>query len=60
MIGKFCREHISVSCEAIEGSILVMRPHLLHASSKAIAPTNRRILHVEYSDYRLPEGIHWA
>jgi len=45
--------------EAPVCSALVMRPHLLHASSKATSPARRRILHLEYSSYRLPDGISW-
>ncbi len=60
MIGNLCKDQKPISCSAREGSILVMRPHLVHASSKATIPGNRRILHVEYSDYRLPPGVSWA
>jgi len=42
-----------ISCSAKAGSALVMRPHLLHASSKAISPSQRRVLHIEYSGYQL-------
>ena len=41
-------------------SALAMRPHILHASSKASKPSRRRILHLEYSGHDLPEGINWA
>ncbi|ABC28723.1 conserved hypothetical protein [Hahella chejuensis KCTC 2396] len=37
-----------------------MKPHLLHASSKGTTPNQRRILHVEFSDYPLPAGAQWA
>ncbi len=49
----------SVLCEARAGSALVMRPHLLHSSSKGTVPNQRRILHIEYSSYNLPEGVRW-
>lgn len=50
-----------VQCQAPAGSALVMlRPHLLHASGKGTAPTQRRVLHIEYSSYRLPSGVSWA
>jgi hypothetical protein len=38
-------------------SALVMRPHVLHASSKATEPSRRRILHLEYSSYTLPNDV---
>lgn len=41
------------------GSVLVMKPLLLHSSSKAISPTRRRVLHLEYCSATLPEGITW-
>ena len=41
-------------------SALVMRPHILHASSKAIKPSRRRVLHLEYCGFGLPEGIYWG
>ncbi len=48
-------------CLANRGAALIMRPHLLHSSNKAINPSQRRILHLEYSAYSsLPEGISWA
>jgi len=49
-----------VRCEAPAGSALVMRPHLLHSSGKATAPTQRKILHIEYCSYTLPSGVFWA
>ena len=50
----------SVLCPAPERSALVMRPHLLHASAKGKLPSQRRVLHLEYSDYELPAGVSWA
>ncbi|AJQ96057.1 phytanoyl-CoA dioxygenase family protein [Gynuella sunshinyii] len=47
-------------CSAKSGDLLLMRPHLLHASSRAITPGRRRIVHIEYSSYPLPEGLSWA
>ena len=50
----------AVICEANAGDVLLMKPHVLHASSKAKTPSARRVLHLEFSTYRLPEGIAWA
>jgi len=50
----------AINCVAPLGSVLVMRPHLLHASSKATNPNRRRVLHLEYSSYKLPAGVQWA
>ncbi|MBV1908488.1 MAG: phytanoyl-CoA dioxygenase family protein [Kangiellaceae bacterium] len=57
---KYTKGKIAVDCNATAGSALVIHPLLLHASSKASKPTQRRILHFEYSSYKLPKGIEWA
>lgn len=43
----------------LRGSGLIMRPLLIHASSKAIAPARRRVLHLEFADFDLPAGLDW-
>jgi ectoine hydroxylase-related dioxygenase (phytanoyl-CoA dioxygenase family) len=50
----------AVYCEVPAGGAVIMRPHILHASAKSVAPIPRRILHFEYSSYKLPEGITWS
>jgi len=59
-IQKYIETHTPVICEAKAGSALAMRPHILHASSKAITPSQRRVLHLEYSSFELPDGVEWA
>jgi len=46
-------------CEAAAGDALLMRPLLLHASSRSTAPRHRRILHIEYAGFSLPEPLRW-
>jgi hypothetical protein len=41
------------------GGVLLMRPLLLHASSKATEPTLRRVLHFVFGPQRLPLGLEW-
>ncbi len=54
------RERVGdVLCEAKRGDVLVMSPLILHASSKAVDPDHRRIVHVEYSAAQLPEPLAW-
>jgi hypothetical protein len=53
------RDHGEVCCAASTGDVLLMRPLVLHASSKAAAPTQRRVLHIEYADFALPVGLAW-
>ena len=59
-IQEYSQRHKAVYCEAKAGSVLVMRPHILHSSSKATNPSLRRILHLEYSSFELPAGVVWA
>lgn len=49
-----------VYCEAPAGGVVVMRPHVLHASEKSLTTSPRRVLHFEYSSFQLPEDIEWA
>jgi hypothetical protein len=41
------------------GGALVMRPLILHASSKASAPKARRVLHFVFGPPQLPFGLEW-
>jgi ectoine hydroxylase-related dioxygenase (phytanoyl-CoA dioxygenase family) len=47
-------------CEASAGDILLMRPLLLHASSRSGDNRSRRVLHIEYAGFELPGGLHWG
>jgi len=49
-----------VTCSVHAGDAVLMRPLLLHASSEAIAPAHRRVIHLEYSTCGLAEGLQWA
>jgi len=48
-----------VVCTAAAGDALLMRPLLLHASSKSTSSRNRRVLHLEYAGFDLPSGMDW-
>jgi hypothetical protein len=41
------------------GGVMVMRPLVLHASSKSSADLPRRVLHFVYGPGTLPEGLKW-
>lgn len=47
-------------CKVQEGDLVLMKPHILHSSSKSTNPCNRRVVHVEYSNYQLPGNLKWA
>lgn len=46
-------------CTVSPGGAILMRPLLLHASSKAMKPQHRRVLHLEFAASELPGGLEW-
>jgi ectoine hydroxylase-related dioxygenase (phytanoyl-CoA dioxygenase family) len=50
----------SVACPVPRGGAMLMRPLLLHASSKATGTSRRRVLHFLFGPPRLPHGLAWA
>ena len=48
-----------VTCTVPAGGIVAMCPLILHASSKAIRPGHRRVIHIEYANTELPGGLEW-
>lgn len=48
-----------VSCHADAGTALLMRPLLLHASSKSSGTGRRRVLHFVFGPAQLPWGLRW-
>lgn len=48
-----------VVCAAPRGSVLVLRPLLLHASSRAGGTSLRRVLHFVFGPRQLPCGLQW-
>lgn len=50
----------AVACVVSAGDAVLMRPHVLHSSSKLVRQLHRRVVHLEYSDFELPQGICWA
>lgn len=40
--------------------IQIMKPLLLHSSSKATSQRHRRVLHLEFNTMDLPNGLEWA
>lgn len=45
--------------EVASGGVQLMKPLLLHASSKATNQKRRRVLHLEFSSKNLPNGLTW-
>jgi ectoine hydroxylase-related dioxygenase (phytanoyl-CoA dioxygenase family) len=48
-VEQLVREGSPVTCTVAKGGILVMRPLLIHASSKSRVEAKRRVLHIEYA-----------
>jgi len=48
-----------VVATARRGAALVMRPLLLHASSAAVRPERRRVIHLDFAVQDLPGGLEW-
>lgn len=49
-----------VNCNVPKGGIMIMRPLLLHASSRTINNKKRRVIHIEFSNQRLPAPLQWS
>ena len=45
---ELARRVEAVTCTANAGGVVAMRPLIIHASSKSIGDTPRRVLHIEY------------
>jgi hypothetical protein len=54
------QDHPEVTCAVRRGAGLLMRPLTLHASSPALRPERRRVIHLEFSAAALPNGLQWA
>jgi ectoine hydroxylase-related dioxygenase (phytanoyl-CoA dioxygenase family) len=50
----------SVTCTAARGGVVFMRPLVLHSSSKAIQPSSRRVIHLEFASEPLQNGLEWC
>jgi ectoine hydroxylase-related dioxygenase (phytanoyl-CoA dioxygenase family) len=46
-----------VLCEVKKGDCFLMKPLLVHSSSAGLNPSNRRVIHLEFSADNLPNGL---
>ena len=58
-IERFCKGDSETTCVVPKGGLLVIRPLLLHASSKSISLEPRRVLHFLLGPLQLPHGLRW-
>jgi hypothetical protein len=51
------REHL---CVVPAGGVMLMRPLTMHASRRATTGARRRVIHLEFCNHELADGLHWA
>ncbi len=59
-IARWREQTAAVECVLPRGGALLLRPLQLHASSVALRPDHRRVLHLEFAAAELPGGLRWA
>ena len=47
-------------CKVKKGGIMIMKPLLLHSSSRTTNIKKRRVVHIEFSNQQLPTGLNWS
>ena len=47
-------------CEVESGGVMLMKPLILHSSSRTTNGQKRRVIHIEFSDVELPTAIQWS
>jgi ectoine hydroxylase-related dioxygenase (phytanoyl-CoA dioxygenase family) len=58
-IEQVVKEKNAVVCEVKAGGVLLMRPLLLHSSSASDIPRHRRVIHLDFANASLPDGLCW-
>ncbi|WP_343606061.1 phytanoyl-CoA dioxygenase family protein [Fluviicola sp.] len=49
-----------VVCSVAKGGIMLMKPLLLHSSSRTVDNRKRRVIHIEFSNRELPLELQWS
>jgi hypothetical protein len=52
--------HPSYCCEMKAGGIHIMKPLLLHSSRRSADNKPRRVIHLEFNNMELPDGMDWS
>jgi len=52
-------QQLATVCSVVAGDALLMRPLLLHSSGRSQAAGHRRVAHIEYAAFDLPNGLQW-
>jgi ectoine hydroxylase-related dioxygenase (phytanoyl-CoA dioxygenase family) len=48
------------TCNVGKGGIMIMKPLILHGSSRTTNNRKRRVIHIEFSNQELPNELKWA
>jgi hypothetical protein len=49
-----------ITCDVNAGGAMLMKPLLFHASRRTTNNCQRRVIHLEFSNTQLPNGLQWA
>jgi ectoine hydroxylase-related dioxygenase (phytanoyl-CoA dioxygenase family) len=52
-------ENTATSCNVKKGGVMIMKPLLMHASGRSTSDQQRRVIHIEFANVALPEGLQW-
>lgn len=47
-------------CKVEKGGIMIMKPLIIHGSNRTTNGKKRRVIHIEFSERELPEGLNWS
>jgi len=47
-------------CNVERGGVMIMKPLILHSSNRTTNGKKRRVIHIEFSDRKLPEELSWS
>ncbi len=53
-------KEIETTCSVRKGGIMLMKPLILHSSSRTTNNKKRRVIHLEFSNQELPSELKWA
>lgn len=59
-IKRHVQRNATEVCCAKAGDVVAMRGLTIHASERALLPSHRRVIHVDFSSAELPHGLEWA
>jgi predicted DNA-binding transcriptional regulator YafY len=59
-INLITQNSVPYVCDVAACGIQIMKPLLLHSSSKATSQKHRRVIHLEFNTLELPNGLAWA